>query len=171
MLSWGRHPPLSLTSFVRPTAGRRPCVAPLVWLPDPTHPLAHIHPTTAYTCTNQKPKTQNPNPETARSASFKRSYYGWNSTGGTNQGCVTALKPSGEDWKCIFAQYVAPFIKSEIFVMQNLYDSWQINNVTTPTPTPPPPLPPPLPPPPSPTLHTCVYARIAPAHITGLPCI
>ena len=51
---------------------------------------------------------------------FKHSYYGWNSTGGTNQACVAALKPTGEDWKCIFAQYVAPFIKSELFVMQYL---------------------------------------------------
>jgi hypothetical protein len=38
------------------------------------------------------------------SESFKRSYYGWNSTGGTNQACVAALAPTGEDWKCIFAQ-------------------------------------------------------------------
>eukprot|EP00040_Diaphanoeca_grandis_P004443 m.28756 g.28756 ORF g.28756 m.28756 type:complete len:529 (-) comp15978_c0_seq1:92-1678(-) len=63
------------------------------------------------------------------SESFKRSYYGWNSTGGTNQACVAALKPTGDDWKCIFAEYVAPYIKSEMFVMQNLYDSWQINNI------------------------------------------
>jgi hypothetical protein len=27
------------------------------------------------------------------------------------------------------AQYVFPFIKSSIFVFQNLYDSWQINNI------------------------------------------
>ena len=34
-------------------------------------------------------------------------------------------KKTGEDWKCIFAQYVAPYIKSEFYAMQNLYDSWQ----------------------------------------------
>lgn len=38
------------------------------------------------------------------SESFKRSYYGWNSTGGTNQACVAAMTPTQEDWKCIFAQ-------------------------------------------------------------------
>jgi len=65
----------------------------------------------------------------ATAQQFKHSYYAWNSSGGTNSACVTALRPSGEDWKCIFAQYVAPFIKSELFVMQNLYDSWQINNI------------------------------------------
>lgn len=63
------------------------------------------------------------------SASFKRSYYGWNSTGGTNQACVADKKASGEDWKCIFAEHVTPYIKSEMFVMQNLYDSWQVNNI------------------------------------------
>jgi len=63
------------------------------------------------------------------SESFKRSYYGWNSTGGTNQACVEDKAKTGEDWKCIFAEYVAPYIKSELYVMQNLYDSWQINNI------------------------------------------
>lgn len=61
---------------------------------------------------------------------FKNSYYGWNSSGGTNQACVQDKKAAGEDWKCIFAEHVTPYIKSEMFVMQNLYDSWQINNST-----------------------------------------
>lgn len=60
---------------------------------------------------------------------FKNSYYGWNSSGGTNQACVQDKKAAGEDWKCIFAEHVTPYIKSEMFVMQNLYDSWQINNI------------------------------------------
>jgi len=60
---------------------------------------------------------------------FQSSYYAWNSSSGTNQACVDFYKKTGEDWKCIFAQYVAPFITSELFVMQNLYDSWQINNI------------------------------------------
>ena len=63
------------------------------------------------------------------SNSFKISYYAWNSSSGTNQACVDAKKASGEDWKCIFAEHVTPYIQSEMFVMQNLYDSWQINNI------------------------------------------
>lgn len=57
---------------------------------------------------------------------FKSSYYAWNATGGTNQACVAARKPTGDDWRCIFAEYASPYIRSELFVMQNLYDSWQV---------------------------------------------
>ena len=32
-------------------------------------------------------------------------------------------------WRCAVAQYVFPFIQSSIFIFQNLYDSWQINNI------------------------------------------
>eukprot|EP00041_Stephanoeca_diplocostata_P004509 m.46403 g.46403 ORF g.46403 m.46403 type:complete len:268 (+) comp15159_c0_seq3:367-1170(+) len=57
---------------------------------------------------------------------FQESYYAWNSSVGTNQDCVEFYRKTGEDWKCIFAEYVAPFIKSELYVMQNLFDSWQV---------------------------------------------
>ena len=48
---------------------------------------------------------------------------------GTNQDCIAAYSQAGEEWKCIFTQYVAPFIRSELFVMQTLYDGWQIDNI------------------------------------------
>jgi len=61
--------------------------------------------------------------------SFRTSFYGWNSSSGTNQECIRYYEPLGEEWKCIFAQYVLPFIRSRVFVMQNFYDSWQMNNI------------------------------------------
>lgn len=63
------------------------------------------------------------------SPQFRESFYAWNSSGGTNQACVAHYRPSGEEWRCIFAEYVAPFITSELFAMQNLYDSWQMANI------------------------------------------
>merc|ERR1711865_1073070 len=41
----------------------------------------------------------------------------WNITGsgGTNLDCLAAYKPSGEEWKCLMAPYIAPFIKTPIF--------------------------------------------------------
>ena len=39
-----------------------------------------------------------------------------------NQQPQTHFRTSGH-------RYVTPFIKSELYVMQNLYDSWQINNI------------------------------------------
>lgn len=60
------------------------------------------------------------------SPEFEESFYAWNSSGGTNQGCIDHYTPKGTPEKCIFAQYVLPFIKSPLFVMQNLYDSWQV---------------------------------------------
>lgn len=49
-----------------------------------------------------------------------------NSSSGVNEKCVHTLASSGEDWKCIFAQYTAPFIQTPLFAMQSEYDSWQI---------------------------------------------
>eukprot|EP00929_Paragymnodinium_shiwhaense_P065018 TRINITY_DN32637_c0_g1_i1.p1 TRINITY_DN32637_c0_g1~~TRINITY_DN32637_c0_g1_i1.p1 ORF type:complete len:433 (+),score=79.19 TRINITY_DN32637_c0_g1_i1:96-1394(+) len=60
---------------------------------------------------------------------FKESFYAWNSAGATNQACVEHYSASNEEWKCVFAQYVLPFIKSRIFIMQTLYDSWQLTNI------------------------------------------
>ena len=60
---------------------------------------------------------------------FTESFHAWNSSGGTNQACIKHYTALGTPEKCIFAQYVFPFIKSSIFIFQNLYDSWQINNI------------------------------------------
>lgn len=69
------------------------------------------------------------NGKPSQSPSFEESFVAWNSSGGTNQDCIAHYTPLGTPEKCIFAQYVFPFIKSSIFVMQNLYDSWQVNNI------------------------------------------
>ena len=69
------------------------------------------------------------NGKPSTSPQFTESFHAWNSSGGTNQACIEHYSPLGTPEKCIFAQYVFPFIKSSIFVFQNLYDSWQINNI------------------------------------------
>jgi len=63
------------------------------------------------------------------SPQFAESFYAWNSSGGTNQACVAHYLPKGQEWKCIFAQYVLPFVRSRLFIMQTLYDSWQMHNI------------------------------------------
>ena len=63
------------------------------------------------------------------SLDFRESFYAWNSSAGTNQACIAHYGPRGEPWRCIFAEYVVPFIQSRLFVMQNLYDSWQLKNI------------------------------------------
>ena len=63
------------------------------------------------------------------SPQFKESFVAWNSSGGTNQDCIKHYTPLGTPELCIFAEYVAPFIKSPLFIAQNLYDSWQLNNI------------------------------------------
>ena len=45
------------------------------------------------------------------------------------QACIAHYTPLGTPELCIFAQYVLPFITSRFFVMQNLYDSWQLKNI------------------------------------------
>ena len=60
---------------------------------------------------------------------FEQSFYAWNSSGGTNQACIAHYARLGTPEKCIFAQYVAPFIQSDLFIMQTLYDSFQLANI------------------------------------------
>ena len=40
---------------------------------------------------------------------------------------LNCLPPVG--LQCIFSEKVLPFIKTPLFVAQNLYDSWQLNNI------------------------------------------
>merc|ERR1712008_257699 len=60
---------------------------------------------------------------------FQSSFYAWNASAGINQACITHYLPQGEEWRCMFAQYVMPFIQSPLFIAQNLYDSWQLTNI------------------------------------------
>lgn len=49
-------------------------------------------------------------------------------TDGVPQNCVH--KKSGKDlWKCIFPQYFLPFVKSRLFIVNSLYDSWQLSHI------------------------------------------
>lgn len=49
-------------------------------------------------------------------------------TNGVPQKCVDNM--SGKElWKCIFPQYFLPFVKSRMFIVNPLYDSWQLGHV------------------------------------------
>ena len=46
---------------------------------------------------------------------------------GANQDCIKANR--GSEWQCFFAQYTSYHIKTPIFPLQPIYDSWQIGNI------------------------------------------
>ena len=54
----------------------------------------------------------------------------WNVTGsgGTNKACL-ADNVGGQEWKCLMAPYIAPYIKTPIYVANSGYDAWQMHNV------------------------------------------
>eukprot|EP00747_Dinoflagellata_sp_TGD_P211588 gnl/TRDRNA2_/TRDRNA2_84807_c0_seq3.p1 gnl/TRDRNA2_/TRDRNA2_84807_c0~~gnl/TRDRNA2_/TRDRNA2_84807_c0_seq3.p1 ORF type:complete len:297 (-),score=41.33 gnl/TRDRNA2_/TRDRNA2_84807_c0_seq3:34-924(-) len=50
-----------------------------------------------------------------------------NCSAGVNDQCVSARRAAGGDISdCIFAHHTLPFIKTPIFVMQSVFDSWQL---------------------------------------------
>ena len=49
-------------------------------------------------------------------------------TDGVPQKCVEEM-PGKDLWKCIFPQYFLPFIKSKMFIVNPLYDSWQLQHI------------------------------------------
>eukprot|EP00698_Gefionella_okellyi_P004336 TRINITY_DN14011_c0_g1_i1.p1 TRINITY_DN14011_c0_g1~~TRINITY_DN14011_c0_g1_i1.p1 ORF type:complete len:386 (-),score=77.54 TRINITY_DN14011_c0_g1_i1:67-1224(-) len=51
-----------------------------------------------------------------------------NSTRGVNDECVIAHSRTHDEWMCIFAEHVSPFIRTPLFAMQSQYDAWQIGN-------------------------------------------
>jgi len=53
----------------------------------------------------------------------------WNSTDGVNADCIAAHKSTNDTWRCIFAEYTYPHIKTPIFMLNSKYDSWQIPNI------------------------------------------
>jgi hypothetical protein len=53
-----------------------------------------------------------------------------NSTDGLNDGCISAHSPN-DQWRCNFAPYVLPFIQTPIFVLNSLFDSWQMPCILT----------------------------------------
>jgi hypothetical protein len=38
-------------------------------------------------------------------------------------------KYKDELWKCMFAQYLHPFIKVPLFTVNSLYDAWSLQNI------------------------------------------
>lgn len=62
--------------------------------------------------------------ETIRSV-FRQAYKLHNSSSGLNEDCIHAQKRK-KRWRCFFAQYSLPFVKSRLFVVNSLYDSWQL---------------------------------------------
>lgn len=44
---------------------------------------------------------------------------------GVHPECIAAHNVTGDGWKCFFAQWTAPFIKTPTFGLQSQYDSWQ----------------------------------------------
>lgn len=52
----------------------------------------------------------------------------------TNAACQAHYAPTGDSWRCNMAQYVYPFIKSNVFVLNSKFDSWQTGCVLTPEP-------------------------------------
>jgi len=47
--------------------------------------------------------------------------------GGVNADCVKKFMPTKDTWKCFFAEHTSPFIRTPIFPLQSIYDSWQIS--------------------------------------------
>ena len=47
---------------------------------------------------------------------------------GVNQECVTKMKRK-DSWKCLFPQYLLPHVRSPLFIVNPLYDSWQLGNI------------------------------------------
>ena len=62
-------------------------------------------------------------------------YHFSNASSGINEDCVAAASQSMEmdDWKCMFAEHVSPYVHTPMFVLQSEYDSWQTSNVLKPS--------------------------------------
>jgi hypothetical protein len=54
----------------------------------------------------------------------------WNVTGsgGTNAACLAAY-PVSEQWKCLMAPYITPFLKTPVFVMNSAFDAYQLPSI------------------------------------------
>ena len=54
----------------------------------------------------------------------------WNGTGNTPSSCLAAYREPEDQWHCHFPNYILPLVKSvPFFVMNSLYDSFQIGNI------------------------------------------
>lgn len=51
-----------------------------------------------------------------------------NVLGNVNEACVAAL-PAEDGWKCFYAPYSASFVQAPLFIVNPLFDTWQIANI------------------------------------------
>jgi len=56
-----------------------------------------------------------------------------NSSGGVHQGCMETMDKA-ESWRCNTAEAVYPVVKSQIYAVNSVYDSWQLACIYTATP-------------------------------------
>lgn len=56
---------------------------------------------------------------------FRQLYSLHNSSTRLNRVCLGAQKPD-EGWRCLFPQFSLPYVTSQIFLLNSLYDTWQI---------------------------------------------
>ena len=54
-----------------------------------------------------------------------------NSTHGVNAECIANTPDPANHWQCNMANYTLPHIKSPLFIMNSLYDSWQAGCILT----------------------------------------
>jgi hypothetical protein len=47
----------------------------------------------------------------------------------TDETCMAHYQQTDDPGKCMFAQYVAPFIDTPTFALQSIYDSWSLPNI------------------------------------------
>ena len=53
-------------------------------------------------------------------------YYMMNATAGLDQSCVEHYSAKGMPWKCMFPQYTAKFVETPTFILQSIFDWWQV---------------------------------------------
>ena len=56
-------------------------------------------------------------------------YHMMNVTASLDQSCLAHYAPQMVPWKCMFAQYVLPFVETPVFMLQTIYDSWQMEQI------------------------------------------
>ena len=52
-----------------------------------------------------------------------------NTTAAIDQSCVEYYSRLGTPWKCMFGQHSLPYIETPIFVLQTIYDFWQMQQI------------------------------------------
>lgn len=56
-------------------------------------------------------------------------YHMMNTTAAIDQSCIDHYQRLGTPWKCMFGQYALPYIETPMFILQTIYDSWQMQEI------------------------------------------